>query len=582
MRFSLFKNQNRNWYYKYGSIFIFLVIIYIIAHTATLRTGEEIVNFTDQEKANIETLIDNVIFTNSTTLAAGAQQVNKRNAPDKLKNTIINDLEKFIRSRYDLADSESLQDLKLFLVQYANAGFPPSFLIDYKLRVHSFFWLTEDAVFLEIIFWSLFGVLCSLFYYISEAMAKGEFKPNQEYIHAAKLFYAPVTSLVIYFSLNALISSGEANLNNLKHGLVILSYILGFFSGRTIELLSRLKDLILPIGKQNEDQAAGSALDFQKLGEEEQHELILRAIDANDTKWRTTLPKILSIGSGKKYIDGKKTSLNAITFEVNEKTENLDSQDKIPEFVPFEGYAIPTDVQERTELVKTQSRKAPGSSVSRKGVDACGTVGLRVFQTNNSIQESYLLSCYHVLCHPELKQKVFEVKDSVTKEEPRVVCPAEKDARNENRNIIATIKAGKFNQFIDAAIAKLSDESLLSPDIEGIIGTKIYDLKKGDEDSSFRVKTFGAASRFANIKQPRIGKILKISDNPTIKYTSPIGNRVVKQLIQVEKISVEGDSGGPVFTMDGEVIGLIIAGDSTHVSYVLPIRTILNGLSIQL
>lgn len=135
---------------------------------------------------------------------------------------------------------DSREDLSSFLTQYAFADFPTSFLTEYKLKVHSYFWLIEDLVFLEIIFWSLFGVLCSLFYYSSEAMAKGEFKPDQEYVHAAKLFYAPVTALIIYFSINALISNGEANLNSLRHGLIILSYVLGFFSGRTIELLTRL------------------------------------------------------------------------------------------------------------------------------------------------------------------------------------------------------------------------------------------------------------------------------------------------------------------------------------------------------
>ncbi|WAC12791.1 trypsin-like serine protease [Dyadobacter pollutisoli] len=569
MKEEWFTNSYRNWFYKFGSIFIVLIVTYAVLHAFRIYEGEEIVNFTDQEKASITTLVDNYISSDST-------NPDKKNIPEKLRDNIVTNLEKFVTARYKL-DSSSKSDLKQFLVQFANSGFAPSLLIEFKIRVHSYFWLTEDGVFLEIIFWSLFGVLCSLFFYVSESMAKNEFKTNQEYIHAAKLFYAPITTLVVYFSINALVSNGEVNLNNLKHGLIILSYVLGFFSGRTIDLLSRIKDLILPAGNQEKKEGATDD-DFEKLDEESQHQLIVQAIEVNDEKWRTTLPNIQSIGSGKKYIKDKKTALNAIVFEVKKKELNIDDEDKVPTEIEFQGYRIPTDVQERSSLVTTQARRGPGSSVSRIELDDGGTIGLKVFKKIDDKVQPFLLSCYHVLCLSELRDKILRVEKGVTTSDPKVVSPARrKDDKDVSHNIVGTVEEGTLNTFLDAAIARLTSEHAIELTVGGKLPSQIYDLKKSDEDSSFVVQSWGAASA-----QPSpFKKVLKISDNPSIIYDG-IGSKVMKHLIQTEKISQSGDSGAPVFTMDGKVVGIIVGGDEVSVSYILPIRRILNTLSVRL
>ncbi|TXK36465.1 S1 family peptidase [Pontibacter qinzhouensis] len=566
---SIFKNENRNWFYIFGSIFIVLVMIYLLLHN--MIQGEEIINFTKAEIANIEAIIDN---TSSQLDSTGKS---KRNLDIDEREVVKANIREYIVSRYSLTEEFSKTNFGLFLTQYANAGFPTSFLSEYKLKVKSYFWLTENEVFLEIIFWSLFGVLCSLFYYISEAMATGTFEPEQEYVHAAKLFYAPLTALVIYFSINALISNGEVNLNSLRHGLIILSYILGFFSGRTIELLSRLKDLLLPTGnREKETGRTASGKIFEQLTEDEQHTLILKAIEANDEKWRSKYPNIQAIGSGKKYIDEKKTNLNAIIFTVTNKEDDLNSLDKVPEYVAYDGYQIATDVQEVPALITSQSIRALGSGVSRIDSDKFGTIGLKVYRSEGDHKKFFILSCYHVLCRTELLKQELTVSDPHSVNAPEVVCPCKKDDASVMDNIVGKVEFGKLNSYLDAAIAKLPYGSMIENKIGSITNpSAIYDLKKDDEDNNFYVQTWGWTSKYST------GKVKKIYDNPNIIYEA-IGPKVLKELIQVEKISANGDSGAPVFTMAGEVVGIIVGGDNNKISYVLPIRTIINGLNIKL
>lgn len=137
---------------------------------------------------------------------------------------------------------------------------------NYPIRVKSYFWLTEGnrkrelntcygtegSVYLEIIFWTWFGLIASLLYSVSEALKTQLFDLKELNTHIAKFFYAPLCSLIIYFSINKLISQGDIELAEFSKGTIILAFILGFFSGRAIELLTRIKDLILPLNSSSD------------------------------------------------------------------------------------------------------------------------------------------------------------------------------------------------------------------------------------------------------------------------------------------------------------------------------------------
>jgi hypothetical protein len=69
------------------------------------------------------------------------------------------------------------------------------------------------------------------------------------------MFYAPVCALVLVLGYNLLNTDSKMTDISIGKGLVLFSFICGFFSGRVIKFIDRLKDLVLPIS----DGSAGTA-----------------------------------------------------------------------------------------------------------------------------------------------------------------------------------------------------------------------------------------------------------------------------------------------------------------------------------
>lgn len=125
-----------------------------------------------------------------------------------------------------------------------------SFIETARFRVKSYFWLSGPHTYLEIIFWTIFGVLTSILFYIGAAIANGTgFKPEETPGHLAKIAYSPFISLIIIFSYN-LISNPDSFLDvSASKGTLIVSFLLGFYSSRAMKLLDKLKDVVLPYGE---------------------------------------------------------------------------------------------------------------------------------------------------------------------------------------------------------------------------------------------------------------------------------------------------------------------------------------------
>ncbi len=114
----------------------------------------------------------------------------------------------------------------------------------YPFKVKSFFWFTSKGlVLLEIVFWSLFGLIASLLYGVTLQRSFNEAMIKE---HIGKFFYTPFICIVIYLSINALTNQGSITLEGIGSGTIVLSFILGFFTRRAVLLLARIKDLILP------------------------------------------------------------------------------------------------------------------------------------------------------------------------------------------------------------------------------------------------------------------------------------------------------------------------------------------------
>lgn len=133
-------------------------------------------------------------------------------------------------------------------------------------RVKSIFWLCGNKVFLEIIFWALFGLVASILFRVTEAIRNQDFHAKRIPIHLGKIIYAPLSAIVIIFSIDVLASDNGNAFESIDHGVIVLSFILGFYSGRTIELLRRIKDLLLPLGEDTETARKGDGRMYKVKG----------------------------------------------------------------------------------------------------------------------------------------------------------------------------------------------------------------------------------------------------------------------------------------------------------------------------
>lgn len=126
-----------------------------------------------------------------------------------------------------------------------------------KIKCKSFFWLSDSYVYIEALFWSMMGVLVSLIYYVSLANSRGSnlggdddagtFNPSQVPSQIAKLFYAPACTIVLILGYHYLSDkSGNMVDISVNKGLIVFAFIAGFFSGRVMKFLDRLKELLLP------------------------------------------------------------------------------------------------------------------------------------------------------------------------------------------------------------------------------------------------------------------------------------------------------------------------------------------------
>lgn len=180
-----------------------------------------------------------------------------------LKPQQINTINSFINN-----DKDTL-NVKKLIVNYLDAVLPQNktdiqklvntydfkqliiILPTYPFTVNSYFWLSGTCVLLEVVFWSLFGLFAGLMQGVT--LAK-EFKAEIVYEHIGKIFYTPFVCIIIYLSLNALLNNGSVVFIDVGKSVIVLSFLLGFFTRRSILLLVKVKDLILPKGKETEEQ----------------------------------------------------------------------------------------------------------------------------------------------------------------------------------------------------------------------------------------------------------------------------------------------------------------------------------------
>jgi len=482
------------------------------------------------------------------------------NRADTLKNLVFG----YIYSRYNPASREDSISTVKYFARFSTKTFG-SIISQYPFKFKSYFWLTDWWAYLEVLFWSLFGLICSLLFNVSEAVSRKQFDQDQEPVHLAKLFYTPFIALIIYLGIDLLTLNKDISISMYGNGLIVFSFILGFFTRRAIDLLDRLKEIIIP-GKERETDKT-----IDQPAEAPTEAIIQEAIQEKGEEWVNSFPNVTGLSVRNKILDGKDTGTCALIFKVRKKEKMLDFGN-IPEFVSYQSksdgkkYSIPTDViQEDMPKSHIAKKDQPpfelGISISREYDDTTGTIGLFLEKFDDS-GKIYAISCYHVFCAPELKasNKQFPKPD----QSAVLRCASHED---HGTNKIGWVVAGQVDSENDFAIAELKEgteatNKLFLPPDQSIVPDGFIFVNP--EDQNKKVKMCGRTSGF------QTGKIKSHYASQTINY----GNKVfqyIQGLVEITPISKGGDSGAAVLDENNKVIGLIVSGNEES-SYVLPVK----------
>jgi len=161
----------------------------------------------------------------------------------------VNNAMLYIRSEFDgKIKEDQLSVIKEYLISFSSEDVGV-YLADLKLKVRSYFWLTGPYVYIEIVFWAIIGVVCNILFMLSNDLRikNGNyiFKQYEIPYHLAKLVYAPFCTIVIVLSYNYIKHRNVVEVNT-NEGMIVFSFIAGFFAGRVMSMLEKLKDVLFP------------------------------------------------------------------------------------------------------------------------------------------------------------------------------------------------------------------------------------------------------------------------------------------------------------------------------------------------
>lgn len=570
------------WYTFSGTFLLLLIIVYAISHE--LEKGAEIIKLSKQEITDVNLIL---FGTNAPDVDLG----NDPNASDSLNNSgnenaggdttagrPSDELRKETVYRYIFSVREPSQKAdSTILVEFFRSYNLQQFAIviaNYPIKCKSYFWLTSPMVYLEVIFWSLFGLIASLFYYVSEAARKDEFEKKEISVHIAKFFYTPVCAIIIFISVKALTKTGDIAIAEFSHGTMVLSFILGFFSGRTIELIGKIKDVILPVGPSTGAETVtekkpqrvindASKSSFSSLPLEQQDALIQEYLEHHGESWKNNFPEITGIGSARKRINDEAIDLLCVTFQVQKKAS---VSNPLPKIIEYKGYQIPTDVEQH-DITKPNADGTIDleAGVSRLNDIAFGTLGIPV--TDGS--DDYVLSCYHVLFNQELEHGNFRTDKNTSIGSRDVITPSFLDSGSAS-NKIGEIVEGEINQWVDIGVFKPVKDKILNHRFTKIPGPfGVYQLRRDDENKTY-VQFWGNGS-----KRVCAFKVQNIYSSQWIEYkvNQQRETRYIQGLIQLNQPARPGDSGAPVFDSAGNYVGTLVGSDSRS-AYLISARSI--------
>ena len=321
---------------------------------------------------------------------------------------------------------------------------------------------------------------------------------------------------------------------------------------------------------------------FKNLSHEEQRKIINECIRVEASNLKKEYPEIQGMSARRKIIKDRSQNYYCLHIDIIKKKTEIKYSDMLPASINFKtsdnkSYKIPTAItgvgkNELSQFIGDgEMPKKLGLSCSRKDSKRTGTIGLKVYKDGIP----YLLSCYHVLCAPEMEKGTVEFNSNANSPQSNIVIsPGTKDG--DNNQEIAEVTEGYLSNHVDVAIARLKDVTYLDNEYYKNNGKPQGLLKLTHEHTSkqISVKLFGKTS---GMKRGRL-----IDHYQEIVYFNDYPDNTIKELyglIVTEKISGSGDSGATVLNRRNEIIGLLVGGNDNN-SYVIPIDRIFNKLRL--
>lgn len=296
------------------------------------------------------------------------------------------------------------------------------------------------------------------------------------------------------------------------------------------------------------------------LPESEQEEILKRAITRDSKKWKHQYSGIKSVAIGRNVTSGKTNETGlTLRFGVDRKDEDITAP--IPEHISFESYKIPTDVYTAGDFQFNSVK--PGDDIYRRkrrsGHKEKGTCCIRVMRKlDDTTYRHFFVSCYHVIYNKELF--VSGIKKSGS-------TPKNPDVFDMNDTSIGKAEEGVMNAFIDAALVEITDPGIIEshPDIKS---NKIARLGTENLENKVVVIT------------PNGNKDSKVKLVSTEHEVIELNFRnEFEELIAIEKVTSPGDSGSPVITEDGKLVGIVIGSDKEH-TLVQNFQFVVNNLKV--
>ncbi|QIL42371.1 trypsin-like peptidase domain-containing protein [Pedobacter sp. HDW13] len=335
---------------------------------------------------------------------------------------------------------------------------------------------------------------------------------------------------------------------------------------------------------------------FSGLETTQQDSLIDNAIEENYDNWKAQYPNIVGCSSGLKVTDGSPQPQKAIIFKVSDKKTavQLAGSKSIPPEISYKGLSIPTDVIQINQP-RTMQIQHPGDNyaISLIGTNVSldqqakdfGSVGLKVKRGN----DEFMLSCCHVYypiaignLNPVLADNQFQTP--LHQLQTMVTIPSKEyrslQGKSPSPVLTGFAVEGRLSRYVDAALSVITQGSLDNSSFfyNGLGQRKVTaELPDDQIKKGLEVEIFGCVSGRIT------GKVKEIAKRTEVRIVGP-GYAFTYQfndLIVVEAGCQPGDSGAPVLTPKGEVVGILSAGD-TELSYVVPFQSIKNNLTITL